>query len=261
MSIPEYTTVVGVDKEHLQQLWYTWPTWRHHKPSLLQHPMLVFFDPTQVTERMVLEVVDHPNMITVPWTTTQFAGDANDKWSNPQRHKMLAGFVHIPPACVQTPYWLKLDADTIALGNDHWISEQWFENNPAIVAQAWGLTKPADQMVRLDRWSAEKGIRFERPPLNLIPEEGAKKICHKRIISWCGFFAREFTLTASLVAISGSSWGQRYELPVPSQDGYMWYVATRLGLPVVRIQAKSRGWTHVRSMESIKTLCKASMND
>ena len=51
-SMPDYTLVVGVDDYHLRQLSYTWPTWRKCKPSLLEHPMIVFYDREQVQEEI-----------------------------------------------------------------------------------------------------------------------------------------------------------------------------------------------------------------
>ncbi len=235
-----FTIVCGVDEKHLRQLAWVWPTWKYSKPSLLQHPMIVFYDPVEVEREEITQVVDHPNLSTIPWPPSgvSYGRTVEGKFGNPQRYKMLAGFVFVPARYVQTKYWLKLDTDTVATGQDDWIDEKWFENDPAIVAQPWSFTKPPDQMMVLDEWANKLSAFFHHPPLNLVPEEGASRIGHKRIISWCGFFNTEFSRTCI------SLLGNDYQLPVPSQDGFHFYIAKRLGEKIVRKSMKSRGWEH-----------------
>ncbi|MFA6336096.1 MAG: hypothetical protein WCX48_11220 [Bacteroidales bacterium] len=245
----DYTTVVGVDERHLRQLAMTWPTWRKNKPSLLCHPMIVFIDRDQVTPEEVSLLVDHPNLLIVRWPPPgiTFAGREDDKWTNPQRHKMLAGFVHVPAFFVKTPWWLKLDCDVIATGKDDWIDERWFEGNPAIVSQPWNFTKPPGQMLQLDEWIEVNSLAFPDasnlafpiPPLNMIPKPGADRIGHKRIISNVAFFNTDFTRKCSTFCTSTCGLCQ---IPVPSQDGTMWYLAKRMGRGIVRVQMKSLGW-------------------
>ena len=96
--IPDYTLVVGVDRYHLDQLALTWPALRRHKPSLLLHPMVVFYDRDQLTEDRVRKVVDHPFLRCFPWphpSCEEYEYQEGDgKWASPQRYKMLAGFVY-----------------------------------------------------------------------------------------------------------------------------------------------------------------------
>lgn len=256
----DYTLVCGVDEKHLRQLAVVWPTWRKHKPSLLEHPMVVFFDRYQVANEQIVEVCDHPNLRTVMWPPdgVSYSGGTH-KWldPDPQRKKMLAGFVYVPPFYVHTDYWLKLDTDTIATGCNRWIDQKWFDNDPAIVAQKWGFTKPANQMDTLDNWaycantSATIQMQLvENPPLGLIPKtDNASRLSHKRIISWCGFFRTDFTWLCSTMAEESCGRGQ---LPVPSQDGYMWYCAKRMGEEVNRINVKSLGWVHRSTTKGIE---------
>lgn len=254
MTIPDYTTVVGVDDKHLDQLSRSWPTWKKFKPSLLDHPMLIFRDRTQVMEDAVRRVVDHPDLTVIEWpfAGVQYTGsvctDGTDDekyaalWQHPQRYKMLAGFVHVPAIHVQTPYWLKLDTCMLATGQDDWIDPNWFDDDPVIVAHRWGYTKPANQMVKLDWW-AEHDIHvedwFDNAPLDLLPE--GDRVSHKRIISICAFFDTAFTQDAALLAASSVGTGL---LPVPSQDGFMWYVAKRKGFGIKRVNMKKQGWDH-----------------
>lgn len=259
--IPEFTLVVGVDSKHLEQLALTWPTWMRHKPSLRRSPMLVFRDYEQVTEEEVRSVVDHTNLEVYAWPmggASYTGGLSNSKWTNSQRYKMLAGFEYVPAMFVRTQYFLKIDTDVVAVGNDNWIDESWFENNPAIVSHAWTFTKPPDQILKLDEWASQlpEGT-FLSPPLNLAPVEGATRLGHKRIISWCGFFETRFTQICARLC---SEYCGMYQLPVPSQDGVMWYVATRLGRTIRRVSMKSRGWEQWSTAHNVRQAVELAMS-
>lgn len=261
--IPDFTTVVGVDAKHLDQFRITWPTWKKHKSSLLSKPMWIFYDQEQVDPEHIRLIVDHPFLTLFPWPPdgTEYEGTSGDKWGCPQRHKMLAGFVHVP-YFIETLYWLKLDTDTIASGMDNWIDESWFEDDPAIVAHRWSFTKPADQIEKLDKWVEDNPGELKelaaKPPLDMHPKPGSNRIGHKRIISWCGFFNTAFTRQCSVLAYNSCG---RNQIPVPSQDGYLWYCATRLGLPIKRINAKNRGWVHRSSAKGIKEAVSEAMKN
>jgi len=251
-----YTTVVGVDAKHLEQLDISWPTWKKNKSgTILSHPMIVFRDYEQVSEKELRFVVDHPDLTVYAWPMggAEYAGDNRSKWTDAQRHKMLAGFVHVPAMFVQTDYFLKLDCDVVAIGEDDWINPEWFADEPAIVSHPWGYTKPPDQMVRLDRWVEDHPNTlpvFEGTnPLNLHPEPGANKVKHKRIISWCSFFktdvARDVAKAATLTC-------GPYQIPVPSQDGFMFYIAKRMGLPIKRVNMKRCGWRQLPNTRRLR---------
>ena len=169
---------------------------------------------------------------------------------------MLSGFVHVAAEHVRTEFWLKLDVDCVATMHPDWIDEAWFVDEPAIVAQRWGFTKPANQMLDLDRWALRLFDELPSEPLNLRPNEGSSRLNHKRIISWCGFFQTEFTRTCSRLANES---GYINSMPVASQDGYMWYVAKRFGLPIKRVDMKQRGWQHWLTMRNIKRACEEAM--
>jgi len=262
----DYTTMIGVDAHHLEQLAWTWPTWICHKPSLLKHPVVVFCDRDQLLPKQVLEVISHPNLTVVSWPDRDRAEviyeGGCDKWSDPQRYRMLAGFIHVPATEVKTRYWLKLDTDTVATGIDDWIDEDWFEDDPAIVAQGWGFTKPPDQMLKLDAWVNDNSDTLcnlsAEPDLGMVPNGVDDKLRHKRIISWCGFFRTEFTKRAS-------AWAERTcgpgKLPVPSQDGFLWYVATRLGFPVKRVDMKAKGFEHWSTMYNVREAAQRSLKE
>lgn len=247
--------VVGVDGYHLSQLSLVWSTWKRHKPDLLNHPMIVFFDRDQVMPSQVRDIVDHSNLKLVAWPDADwvsYPGDPSDKWTNPQRYRMLSGFVHVPATHVETRYWLKIDTDVVASGKADWIDPLWFRDEPAIVAHKWAFTKPADQMLKLDAWvdrfAGHLPALTEKPPLNMIPKPDSDRIGHKRVISWCGFFHFDLTTLASRWAEQTVGHGL---LPVPSQDGYMFYLAKRLGLEVKRVDMKRAGFEHWHTMGNV----------
>lgn len=253
----DYTTVLGVDDNHVQQFRLVWPNWIDKKPSLLQHPLVVFYNLEKTDPNDLFSIVNHPYVVFIDWPPPalgiEYAEDPSaGRFGGAQRYKMLAGFIHVAAAYVNTDYWLKIDLDTIATGIDDWIDDAWFENRPAIIAPSWGYTKPPDQMLKLDAWAkyAEpygKWLR-ESSPLRLAPEPGANKVKHRRIISWCGFFERNFTEACSRIAETTCGKGK---LPVPSQDGFMWYAARRMGRVIQCADMRSRGWTHCRDTNAI----------
>lgn len=263
MSQSLFTLVVGVDAKHLEQLLLVWPTWKRHKPELLDFPMLLFWDRESFSGETpgydIARLLGRP-LEAVPWPPPGVSYGPGDgsRWTNPQREKMLSGFVHVPAAFVRTPYWLKLDTDTVATGNHDWLlrAEEQLAERPAILAQKWSYTKPADQMLRLDRWAEAVPALSGTEPLGLAPPEGWSRVPHRRIISWCGFFRTDFTRLASRLAAESCGLGR---LPVPSQDGYLWYLATRLGEPVARANFKRLGWKHRSTTKNVRASAEEAM--
>lgn len=251
----DYTLVLGVDPKHLYQLSFVWPTWIRFKPSLLKHPVIVFAD--ELRPESVRKQMTHPDLKVIEWPPKHvvYEGDESVKWYNPQRYKMLAGFVHVPAMHVHTTYWLKLDTDTVATGVDSWIDRRWFDGSPAIISQGWHYTKPPDQMQRLDAWAARHNLFPYTEPLGLIPRPNEDKVRHKRIISWCALFN---TRSTQMAAQDANLTCGDFRLPVPSQDGYLWYHATRSGRDVKRVDMKARGWKHCSNTRSIMDAIKGS---
>jgi hypothetical protein len=99
---------------------------------------------------------------------------------------------------------------------------------------------------------------LDHPPLKLMPQPGEDRLGHQRIISWGGFFETDFTRYCSRLANEYSGYGQ---LPVPTQDGYLWYVAKRLGRGIVRANLKSRGWQQWNTYHNIKAHAQQAMEN
>lgn len=258
--VPTFTVCIGLDKSHLEQWEITLPTWVRNKPTLFEHPFLIFYDDPRLELPIyrLLEkngVMSRTRCQTVLWEnlSAKVSGDQTyTKWNDPHRAHMLAGFVHVPGRLVNvsTDYVLKLDVDLVAshqpdLEPDaEWIDARWFEFSPAIVAHRWTFTKPPDQMLVLDQWVKDNESKlpwfWNTQPLNMVPVPNATKLGHARIISWCGFFRSDFVSMTSLMCFHtvGDA------MPVASQDGFQWYVAKRLKYPIIRPDMKSLGWEH-----------------
>lgn len=265
-----YTLVLGVDEKHLQQLKIVLPSWRKHKPSLFKHPWIIFYDVGQLLSVAISEVIHQRDidkeLKIIQWPPhgiELYEGDPNNKFSNPQRYRMLSGFVHVAAKHVETPYFLKIDTDTIASDMDDWIDESLFENDPAIISQKWHYSKPANQMLELDQWAEDNKLALSScfgntEPLNLVPNPGSSMVKHERIISWVGFFNTEFCKLCSKVCEDTCGVGK---LPVPSQDGVHFYLAKRGGFKIVRTNFKSRGWIHRSSMKGIREAVQEAMKN
>lgn len=251
----DYAVVLGLDSKHLEQLALTLPTWRKYKPSLFKRSAVIFFDKDEINAFDIQSAVgvrlgfDQVKFVSWPPDGVVYEGDPDTKWDNPQRYKMLAGFVHVPAHTVETRYWLKLDTDVVAKGNDDWIDPKWFDGDPGIVAHSWSFTKPPDQIQILDDWADRCSVYDDSDPLNLVPEPGATRLGHKRIISWCCFSLTR--MTRDLAQICNTTCGM-YKLPVPSQDGCCWYHARRSGLQVYRANMKALGWEHWSTMANVR---------
>ncbi len=240
----EFTTVVGVDREHAEELRLVWPTWKAFRPELLDNPLLLVCDGTVSRERWNCELsfLDHPDRRIERWN---MAGTG-------QREKMLTGLVLMPAAHVETPWYLKIDTDTLADGSSNWLRSEWFlpderGRRPAFVTNPWGYTKPADAIQRLDDWAdtiPELGVH---PRLNIRAASGAKRVVHRRIISWCFFGDTEWTRRMASFCHG--------KLPLPSQDTFLWYCAARRGDFFRTVSMKRYRWRHAARRKALREAC------
>jgi hypothetical protein len=245
----DFTTLVGLDVEHVEELRLTWPTWVRFRPEILQHPMICVCDGALSEDHWhtALSFVDHPDKSIVVW----YQPDVS------QRAKMLTALTLAPAAWVSTPWYLKLDTDAVACTSDDWIQDEWFAPNidgqlPAFVTNPWGYTKPADAIVRLDDWADQVPAMKNKPRLNLVPTPGASLISHRRIISWCFFGNTQWTRTVTSYCDG--------RLPVPSQDTYLWYCAARRGDFYRTVRMKHVGWQHIGRRRRLAQVCREVMS-
>lgn len=223
----DITLVMAIDARHLHELQYTWPTWMKFKPEITKIKKIVVYDKNQLTLDK-LTIFNNHDVRLIPW----------DMPGIDQREKMLTAFVKVPATEVNTKWYLKLDADTIATAPGKWIDENWFLNDPVYIGQRWLFSKPADVLERLDNWGDTIPEIAKFPRLNVPYDPKSSRVGSKRITSWC-FFGR-------------TDWARRIwglcngRLPVPSQDTLMYYCAARTGEYTVRANMKKLGWDHLR---------------
>ena len=259
MSTP-FTTVVAVDTAYEPQLRAAWPTWRRYRPEILEHPMILIVDafggPLPAWQER-LQWLDHPNLKLVPWDwPSGCCGRQYGDRGISQRERMLTSLVQAAPHVVDTPWWLKLDCNAVAMRRDDWIPQEAMEREPAIISSPWSYTVPWTWLPTLDDWADEVDSLQRHPRLNLKPKTmppHRDRLHHKRIISFVCWVNTSWSRRVSDFV------GYGIQLPVPSQDTYHWYCATREKQEVVRINQKKRGWAHVSRLNSVKNLAREAL--
>lgn len=243
----EFTTIVAVDQAHLVELRLVWPTWRTNRPEILENPLLIVCDASnsEVEWQKKLRFVDHPNKRLVLW----------DMPGIQQREKMLSSLVFVAAREVKTPWYLKLDTDTVATISGPWIRPEWFLPDeqgrvPAFVSHPWGYTKPANALELLDDWADGIPQLSHYPRLNIRGPFGATAVRSKRIISWCFFGRTNWTAEVASYATD--------RLPIPSQDTFLWYCAARRGDHFRRVGMKNC-WRHVGRRSRLIRACRDAL--
>lgn len=238
MNLNDITLVIAVDKRHLAESFFTWPTWMKFKPELKSMKKIIIYDRTQL-QQSDLVMYEGGDVRYIPWHM-----DGVD-----QREKMLTSLVKIPANEVTTKWYLKLDVDAIATKDGQWIKDEWFEPRngefPVYVSHRWTFSKPADILFRLDNWGDTVNEIKQCKRLDIPFDPQSSRVASKRIISWCFFGNTEWTKF-----INGLC-GER--LPVPSQDTLLYYCATRLKKHTVATNMKNLGWDHLR-LRALKEL-------
>lgn len=150
------------------------------------------------------------------------------------RHSAFHAFVFDVAKHINTPFWMKLDADSEPV-SDVFEWPDYIEH--AITADPWHYSKvkgddDAKQhwLNTLDQWWTDRIDIPEEDRLPLFPADifgtHGRRFKHRRCRSYCWIEQITFTRTAAKL------YGQR--LPVPSHDTSQWYLATRLGLSIKR---------------------------
>jgi hypothetical protein len=242
----DFTTIVALDAEHLEEFRVAWPTWVALRPEILERPLLLLCDEGAASGWWT-QVLDwwkrHLHFILADCRQVQIGswGNAAEPWTQRERalHALVAGVQH-----VNTPWYLKLDTDTIAVKRADWIQGEWFADNPAFVTAAWSYTKPADAIQTLDDWADAVPGMQDFPRLDLPFDPNAKRVVHKRIISYV-FFGNTAWTNEMAATING-------RLPVPSQDTFLWYCAARTKRHYRTVKMKKLGWRHISRLQDMR---------
>ena len=228
----DITVVTAVDKNHIERLESTLPTWI--KLKKLTCPIFVFaheVDPSKTS------ISEFKNVKIIPW---------NIQGVETQRERMLSAFLFGVAEHVKTDFWLKLDSDTIALNDDDkWLNPSFF--NYDMVGQKWGYTKPGSMVPRIDHWL--DGLYHIGGIKNFYGVDGSyvlvgddkkpEKLKYQasRVISWI-----RFTRTSMIRDIAECCHYGR--MPVPSEDTLVWRWCDKIGLKWDRHDFKQYGWDH-----------------
>ncbi len=244
------TLVLGVDERTVRQLEGVWPTWRLYLQQWLSWPVLFICDAkaggADYWNRRLAFTKPLGEWALALWDWPTLDIDAEGMT---QRERMLTAFVRVPPAVIETRYWLKLDTDVVATAQFARCLPGWFQDRPALVASAWHYTKPATWPALLDDWADtvpalnHPGMRrMDLPPV----EPGQETIRNKRIASWCCYVLTAFSKIAADCAPD--------RLPIPSQDTYHHYIAYRRGDPIQKVAFKNMGLACITSDRRRKRL-------
>lgn len=247
---PRFTTIVAIDKTHLEELRLSWPTWERNAPECIRY-MLVIHDDMSANESIFPSQLDPDAPDGIGFMTNSRlvqsgavvsassllpAGFPRDPNATTQRERMLTALA-MAPKLVQMSYYLKLDTDTIATKSGRSVADSWFayqDKPPAIIAPRWGYTKPGHWLDSLDRWADEVAPGNEKPKR----ESSGGVAKSPRIISYAMFGRTDFA--KSMIELIE----KRGRLPVPSQDTFSWYAASLFREPIVRLNPSASCWRH-----------------
>lgn len=251
--------LVAVDNYYLDKLLTTYPTWLVCHPELISMTHVIVYDETQVKP-------EDPRWEQIEQINQKYAAKYNlpdaeinlVPWLQPeaksQRERMLTGLIRCVKH-VETPWYLKLDADTFANNKTGFYFDKWFRKNPVYIGSPWGYTKPGNALDIMNKWA--EGITELRGS-NIVTGvvvdmgNGKTKVNHPRMASWVMFGNTEWTKWASDLCKDPC-------LPFPSQDTYLSYLQARLGKHWEPVKFRHYGWEHAKNFDHLKAACKATL--
>jgi hypothetical protein len=225
----DVTVVSAVNGKYLDRFLRNYPKWMTIE-GIMEYPVILFVHPDALYDSRLYKV--RKNVQVIPWSLPE---------AESMREEMLSAFVLGTARHVQSKWWIKLDADTSPKSDPAYPfgaklvfpEKSWKDD--AFTAHRWGYTRPGEFLVRLEQWASQhpslKGTSPVFPEESYPEMEKARRYGHRRVASFISLQSRDFTRTCAELA------GPR--LPIPSHDTYMWYLATRMGRPVVGVNLKS----------------------
>lgn len=230
-SVKEHdvTIVSAVNQKYFEKLLRNYPLWMKTE-GLMEYPMLLFAHPDCINDPRLSLL--RKNVRIVTWDMEKY---------DSTRELMLSAFVLGTAKHVGTEWWIKVDADTAPkpvvdyrFGYKLVFPRKSWQNH-AFSGQKCGYTKTGEFLVRMENWANQHpGLKGTSPVFNSknYPEmTRQRRFGHHRIASFIALQSTEFTRKCAALA------GTR--LPVPSHDSYLWYIAARTGVPVIRMNLKA----------------------
>jgi len=159
----------------------------------------------------------------------------NTSWS--LREFCFYTFVKQVPYEIDTPLWVKIDADSAPkpeIWNGYGYLFNWDRGTRKsdLTANKWGYTKPGQWLLDLDDWAVSNFVNTPRL-FGEVPRETlakSKRYGHARIASFVCVHNTKFTKEAAKYV--------KDRLPVPSHDTFLWFVATKLNKKIKPIKMK-----------------------
>lgn len=235
----EVTIVTACDKKYIEHLKTTLPNWIKHK-HLDNFPMIVYVNGfRRVRRNSELDFLRaYPNIRIIDWNLPKY---------DSQRELMLSAFVLGAARDVKTKYWVKVDADAFATNDDPLLTPEM--KDYVICGHKWGYSF-AKHIRPLVEW-ANSRPEFKDTAPDVFDESkvNGRRYEHQRVASYVQFHNSEFVRMAAKMV------GDR--LPIPSHDTYLWYVANRLGLPIMRHNFKRhRGMSNKSDLLALQGIVK-----
>lgn len=212
----DLTVVTACDASYAGTLSANLEQWMR-TPGLREQEYLVFLVNTELAHPSIQFLKRYANVRMLPWSRP---------WS--QREAALSAFVFGVAAHVDTPFWMKLDADAQArAGHFEWPTYQ----DHTLTSHHWGYTRVKGDPSATRHWLNVLDDWWQEGPPIFRRDLGVhERHWHKRISSFCSIEKTEFT--RRLARRCGT------RLPVPSHDTTAWYAATRWGESVCRVNMK-----------------------
>jgi hypothetical protein len=227
----EITTCIAVDREHLAELREVWPTWQRWHPELTESRTIVISD----------------NGYDLPMSGQHVTNYLATYVGETQKDRMLGSLLYTAPPLIETPYWLKIDCDTIATGPGPPLTD-FIEGVDSIAASPWPYSKPVDAITQLNDWY---GAVTGEPPLEGVqyrPEGHSRereRAYYPRIIGWITIVNTAFSRHVAEFLV-------KHPPPFISHDTLLWYLAERWNMPAKKIKFGRLGWDHRLGVQSIK---------
>jgi lipopolysaccharide biosynthesis glycosyltransferase len=207
----ETTIVTACDPHYVEILKHTYPNWVKYK-KVDKYPVIVFVNGIDIETDPRLDFLRQDNVTMIPWSMDNV---------DSHREEMLSAFVFGASEHVKTDYWMKLDADSYATDDKPLITEKMKQYN--FCGHKWGYSRP-NHIEGLDEWAKNhwKGALKKASPMINEGRIEKNRFYHneRRTISFVQLHKTKFTNFCVKIL-------KERRLPVPSQDTYLFYVASR----------------------------------